>query len=123
VRATRDRGAIARPRLLPGQQQPHRACLRGGVLDPPLERAERERARLEVAADDRAELLADDPDAEIVRLERLPGPREQGVVRALARRERIDRRGQVGGAEGREEGRPRGLAVRRADMDREPVDR
>ena len=71
-------------RVLPGQHEPDGQRVGSRVLDPPLEDADRQRARLEVAGDDRAQLLADEADAEGVRLERLPGPREQRVVRAAA---------------------------------------
>ena len=68
----------------PGEHEPDRQRVRARVLDPPLEDPDRQGARLEVAGDDRAELLADEADAERARLERLPRPREQRVVRAAA---------------------------------------
>ena len=89
-----DRPTRARRRRAPARMGPPRGSChvsirptvrgRRRVLDPPLERPDRQRARGEVAGDDRAELLADEPDPEDVGLERLPGPREQGVVRPAA---------------------------------------
>ena len=70
------------PGSRPGEHDPDRHARGAGVLDPPLERPDRERARLEVAADHRAQLLADESHTKDVRLEGLPGAREERVVGA-----------------------------------------
>ena len=61
---------------------PDRESVGPRVLDPPFEDADWERARFEVAGDHRAQLLADEADAQDVGLERLPGAREERVVGA-----------------------------------------
>ena len=125
MRTPRGRAIVGSPgRVRPTEQQSDRQRLGSGVLAPPFEDADRQGAALEVAGDDRGQLLADEPHAQVVvlGLERLPGPREQGVVGARADgqvpapgREHVGRRsqrGQDGGARG---------AIRPADEDGESI--
>ncbi len=115
--------AVAVRGLLPCKQQSDRSWLGGAVLDPPIEGADRQRTGHEIAPDHRAELLADDANAELARLEGLPGPWKQRVVRALAGREGVDRWRQIGRPERRQQGGSSRLPIGRPDMDRESVDR
>ena len=111
-----------RERIGPGEQEPDRQRVGPRVLDPPLEHPDGQGAPLEVAGDDRRQLLADEAHAEDVGLERLPGPREQRVVRPAADRQGPAPRRQLGRPERGQDGRRRD-AVRAADEQREAVGR
>ncbi len=103
-------------RIRPGEEKPDRQRVGPGILHPPLEDPDGQGAPLEVAGDDRRELLADQPDAEpgIVRLERLPGAREQRVVGATADGQVPTPGRQLGRAVGGQHGRrARAVALRR----------
>ena len=94
-----------------------------GFSDPPLEDADRQGAGLEVPGDDRAQLLADEADAKDVGLEGLPCPREQGVIRPAAYRQRPAPVRQGGGPKRRQDRRacrPRRVARRRRRSRRPP---
>jgi len=104
----------------PGEQEPDRHRVGPRVLEPPLENPDRQGAPLEVAGDDRRELLADDADpAGDVGFERLPRPREERVVRPAADRERPAPIRQLARPQRAQHGRPR--AGWAADEQREPV--
>ena len=108
--------------VLPGQHDPDGQRVRSRVLHPPLEGADRQGARFEIAADDGAQLLADEADPEHVRLEGLPGAREEGVVGAGALGQGPAPGGQGRRPERREDGRLAGFTGA-ADEDRESVGR
>ena len=119
---SRGRHVVIGDGVLPGQHDPDGQRVRTRVLDPPLEDADRKRARVEVAGDDRAELLADEAHAKGVRLERLPGARKECVVRAGALGERpAPGRQRLGAERGQDSRRP--VAARTPDEDGEAIGR
>jgi hypothetical protein len=92
----RRQGGIGR-RVLPRQQDPDGQRIGSGVLDPPLERTHRQGARVEIAADHRAQLFAGQRDPEDLRFEGMPGAREEGVVGTGTDRQAQPQAGRVTG--------------------------